>query len=565
MKTFATKVKRTTPTAYKSQPNTQQPMWPVHQAHQAEIRRIFFSTGAQAKLTIGQPNDKFEQQADRVADQVIAMPDPKLQHQPASDEEKTLQTKPLVERVEESAEDESIQAKSNPGETHAVSPSLETRINSLKGGGQPLDSSARSFFEPRFGYDFSHVRVHTDGNANQIARSVNARAFTLGENVVFGAGEYQPHSQEGKRFLGHELTHVMQQNGAQLRQGRHAKIQKQFFSASDKVIMRATEYDPGPGFNLHTAIPLVRNNIEASPGEEILFSIFFSDQDRQRTIGSAGSPWSSIQGQGPYEVSYQVSGDAEFMSRGSGNTQYSDNNLLTLPARPLPVIVSQNIKLFILNSWTGNGSITITATIRDRASAAVAPDQGSSRDSDLTITWTIVNRRNPCPTGLTKTSGPSASAWTNTGQQRYEYQAMPDIPPQGRPDYQNQTILERFGTVTASGFTMSDLTTSWKQANPQLNTPDLVANHIFGFAARGAGGTFVFDAQDKIADLHGFSINANQLSPFKQSAFADSDGVGFIIPQEYVCGGNVIGQANIYWRLRGTWPNISIEHRKSGP
>ena len=565
MKTFATKVKRTTPTAYKSQPNTQQPMWPVHQAHQVEIRRIFFSTGAQAKLTIGQPNDKYEQQADRVADQVMAMPDSKLQHQPTSDEEKILQTKPLVERVEESPEDENLQAKSNPGETLAITPSLEARINSLKGGGQPLDSSARSFFEPRFGHDFSHVRVHADGKANEIARSVNARAFTLGENVVFGAGEYQPHSQEGKRFLGHELTHVVQQNGAQLRQWRHPKIQKQFFSASDKVIMRAIEYGSGPGFHLHSAVPLVRNNIQASPGEEILFSIFFSDEDRQRTIGGANSQWSSIQGQGPYEVSYQVSGDAEFNSRGSGNTQHIDTNLLTLPGRTLPVIVSRNIKLFILNSWTGTQSISITATIRDRAQAAVAPNRGSARDSDLTITWTIVNRRNPCPTGLRKTSGPAASVWTNTGYQRYEYQATPDIPPQGRPDYQNQTILERFGTVTASGFTMSDLTTNWKQANPQLNTPDLVANHIFGFASSGAGGTFVFNAQDKIGDQHGFRIDPNQLSPFNRSAFADSDGVGFIIPQEYVCGGNVIGQANIYWRLRGTWPNIRIEHRKSGP
>jgi hypothetical protein len=77
--------------------------------------------------------------------------------------------------------------------------------------GQPLDNPTRSFMEPRFGYDFSQVRIHTNERAAQSAQAVNALAYTVGSNVVFGQGEYAPKTQEGKRLLAHELTHVVQQ------------------------------------------------------------------------------------------------------------------------------------------------------------------------------------------------------------------------------------------------------------------------------------------------------------------------------------------------------------------
>lgn len=84
----------------------------------------------------------------------------------------------------------------------------------LGSAGRPLDASARSFMEPRFGHDFSGVRVHTDGRAAESARSVNALAYTVGRNVVFGAGRYAPHTASGKMLLAHELTHVVQQQRA---------------------------------------------------------------------------------------------------------------------------------------------------------------------------------------------------------------------------------------------------------------------------------------------------------------------------------------------------------------
>ncbi|MDH3476636.1 MAG: DUF4157 domain-containing protein, partial [Rhodospirillales bacterium] len=256
MKTFATQEKRPAPAARKARPYVHHPMGPVQRAQQAEIRRILRSTGAQAKLTIGQPNDKYEQEADRVADRVTAMPDPRLQRQPeAEEEEETLQAKPLadqitplVQRQEEppeeeeeepvqakfkvgemiqrmcpecdgetaqrqpmKEEEEELQTKTKPGETPAVTPGLASTINGLKGGGQPLDSATRAFFEPRFGRDFGHVRLHTDSEAAETASSINARAYTLGNHIALEAGEYQPNSRSGQRLLGHELTHVIQQ------------------------------------------------------------------------------------------------------------------------------------------------------------------------------------------------------------------------------------------------------------------------------------------------------------------------------------------------------------------
>jgi len=244
MKTLASKEKRSAPAVHKARPYIHHPMGPVLQAHQAEIRHILRSTGVQAKLTIGKPNDKYEQEADRVADQVMAMPDPKLQRQPEDEEEEeTLQTKPLADQItqlvqrqeeapdeEEEAElqtkarndmaqrqaedenEETLQEKAAPGHTLAVGATTYAKIQSLKGGGQPLADSTRSFFEPRFGRGFSQVRIHTDAQAASTSQTIQAKAFTLGNNIVFDTGQYSSNNQEGKKLLAHELTHVVQQS-----------------------------------------------------------------------------------------------------------------------------------------------------------------------------------------------------------------------------------------------------------------------------------------------------------------------------------------------------------------
>lgn len=84
----------------------------------------------------------------------------------------------------------------------------------LRSPGQPLDPATRAFMEPRFGHDFSQVRVHTDGKASESAQAVNALAYTVGQHVVFGSGKFAPHSTAGRSLLAHELTHTVQQRGA---------------------------------------------------------------------------------------------------------------------------------------------------------------------------------------------------------------------------------------------------------------------------------------------------------------------------------------------------------------
>ena len=89
---------------------------------------------------------------------------------------------------------------------------MSSDIRSLQGGGSPLAASTREFFEPRFGADFSHVRVHTGGRANSTAKAISAKAFTVGSDIVFASGQYSPESHEGQHLLAHELTHIAQQD-----------------------------------------------------------------------------------------------------------------------------------------------------------------------------------------------------------------------------------------------------------------------------------------------------------------------------------------------------------------
>ena len=167
-------------------------------------------TTIQTKLTIGQPNDRYEREADRVAEQVIRMQEPAA----------VSFTTPHIQRAcpECEEKEELLQTKEISGQNAETTPDLESRINDIKGGGQPLSESERAFYEPRFGYDFSQVRVHTGTQAAEAAREVNARAFTMGRNLVFGGGQYAPGTTRGRRLLAHELTHVLQQSAVPHRQ-----------------------------------------------------------------------------------------------------------------------------------------------------------------------------------------------------------------------------------------------------------------------------------------------------------------------------------------------------------
>ena len=131
--------------------------------------------------------------------------------------EETVEVSPDRPRLAENVEgEEFIRAKPNGTCTPGLTAETAAQVQSIRrSAGRPLPNSDRAFFEPRFGRDFSQVRIHTDSKAAQLSQAIHAKAFTIGHNVVFGAKEYAPQTVAGKRLLAHELTHVAQQKGQQ--------------------------------------------------------------------------------------------------------------------------------------------------------------------------------------------------------------------------------------------------------------------------------------------------------------------------------------------------------------
>ncbi len=144
----------------------------------------------QASLKVTSPDDPAELEAEKIAAAVMEMTDqgkeiPRTMHQADSG-----------------------------GNSLPIAKSIEREVAGLEGTGNSLPESEKEFFESRMGYDFSSVKVHVGGKAEGLAKSLQARAFTYGQHIVFGPGEYHPGTTEGRRLLAHELAHVVQQNTA---------------------------------------------------------------------------------------------------------------------------------------------------------------------------------------------------------------------------------------------------------------------------------------------------------------------------------------------------------------
>lgn len=168
---------------------------------------------AQSNLKIGEPDDQHEREADAVAERVIRMTD--VEASPVSPATANLQRKSASSATESHAA--WLQPKAGPSHSPAhgnfggAPSTVHDALNSL---GQSLPSETRAFFEPRFGYDFSRVRVHTDAKTVESARSIHALAYTVGRDVVFGAGQFSPGTAAGRKLLAHELAHTVQQTEA---------------------------------------------------------------------------------------------------------------------------------------------------------------------------------------------------------------------------------------------------------------------------------------------------------------------------------------------------------------
>jgi Domain of unknown function (DUF4157) len=147
--------------------------------------------------------------------------------------------KPKPDTGEE--EEETVQRKTDAGLTPDAGQDVESEISAIRGGGQPLPQSVRDFFEQRFGYDFSRVRVHTDAKAAESSNALNALAYTVGEHIAFAPNRYDHATYAGRRLLAHELAHVVQQReGAialqrQPQQGGAEELSRDLFEISEEL------------------------------------------------------------------------------------------------------------------------------------------------------------------------------------------------------------------------------------------------------------------------------------------------------------------------------------------
>lgn len=199
----------------------------------------------QTKLTVGAAHDPYEEEADQIAEQVMRSPaatftapssggdsgnnKPSVQRSP--DEEEEIQTKPLASLItprlqraapvleeeeiqRETTDEEELQTRrTSAADSFEVGDDFENRVAATRGGGSPLPAETRSFMEPRFGADFSSVRLHAGTESAELNRTVSAQAFTLGSDIYLGPGKTDVTSDAGKQLLAHELTHVVQQGG----------------------------------------------------------------------------------------------------------------------------------------------------------------------------------------------------------------------------------------------------------------------------------------------------------------------------------------------------------------
>ena len=190
------------------------------------------SIGVLAKLVIGGAGDRHELEADAVAEQVMRMPDGATERHPGE---------PRADAPgPNTGEQPRIHRRANAdGGADAVASDFTSSLDA----GVPLDDASRAYFEPRFGHDFGTVRVHSGKEAGALAAGIHARAFTLGQDVVFAPKEHSPASALGKRLLAHELAHVVQQSPSGARRTTQAVD-----PSSDSVLQRAPtgNKDEGP-------------------------------------------------------------------------------------------------------------------------------------------------------------------------------------------------------------------------------------------------------------------------------------------------------------------------------
>ena len=213
--------------------------------NQAVLRTLSHSAPtAQTKLEVNQPGDEYEQEADLVADQVMRMAAPPAVQRRCSACEREEQLHRKCAHCEEDEQKDQLHRKENGAGPAVAPPSVHEVLHSP---GEPLDTTSRAFFEPRFGHDFSRVRIHRDAKAADSAQAVGALAYTVGNHIAF-AGRPEP------RLMAHELVHVVQQGA-----GSHRADSSQAASDVSMALPPALQRQTSPQF-----VPGVAHNHQPS-------------------------------------------------------------------------------------------------------------------------------------------------------------------------------------------------------------------------------------------------------------------------------------------------------------
>ena len=193
----------------------------------------------QPRLTVGNPNDQYEKEADSVADNMMRMPEHNFVQRKCAhceeEEKKQVQRKPISESITSN-----ILAKGESGTS--VGNSISNKINSSQDSGSSMGNDAQSFMQSRFGKDFSQVKIHTDNTAVQLNKDLNAKAFTTGNDIYFNEGQYQPSSDSGKHLLAHELAHTVQQGNGTIRRCIEPKKYDPWYDRVAKKIQSRPAY-----------------------------------------------------------------------------------------------------------------------------------------------------------------------------------------------------------------------------------------------------------------------------------------------------------------------------------
>jgi hypothetical protein len=229
--------------------------------------------GIQPKLSVSTPQDIYEQEADRVAEQVMHKPNP-LNVEPAGN---------TIPSVKDLCTDAPLRrARVTAPHRAEIDTQVENQFSFLQYGGRRLSKEYRAFFEPLFGRDFSQVRIHDDSRANALSEEISARAFTHRNHIIFGPGHYSPNTSAGRHLLAHELTHVVQQadaNGAPNLQ--KAEIDPEVrVPARRRVIAGALRRVPFVVASALHVLERIRNGTATERQRQALFEAFLIDASR---------------------------------------------------------------------------------------------------------------------------------------------------------------------------------------------------------------------------------------------------------------------------------------------